>query len=363
MPKIIDLHCDTVVAIQAGIDIKFENKSTQVSIPCMKKGGIGLQVFACFIASAVPEKHAFIEVLKLINHVHDFAKENDDVVLVASSQEATSVLAGEKTGIMLAVENGHVLQGKIDNLDELYNLGVRYLTLTHAKHLTWAASSGQDWNNDAGLTDLGREIIQRMNSLGMIIDVSHVHENTVRDVLQQSKYPVIASHSNCRSICPTPRNLSDEQIRAIADKGGVIGINFYPGFLDAEYLQYQTANCKDLYNELERVEQKYLTDYRQKFMATLEFFKDLQNRMAKIQVTSDRIVDHIGHIISVAGDDHVAFGSDFDGVPALPTDIPGCDCIPVIIEKMQQRRIPDKSIEKICSENFLRVLRANEEDN
>ncbi len=179
---------------------------------------------------------------------------NDRIELVKNYNDVLSVFQTDKIGIMLAVENGHAIQGNPARLSELFDFGVRYMTLTHSRHLSWAASSGEKWDKPYGLSSIGRDIIREMNHLGMMVDVSHVHERTFWDVIELSEKPIIASHSNCSAICPTARNLTDEQIRAISANKGMMGINFYPGFLDKTYMDYQHANCRDLYEQLVDIE-------------------------------------------------------------------------------------------------------------
>jgi membrane dipeptidase len=361
MDRIIDLHCDTVLALQAGKKLSHTKSDECVTIPALKQGGVGLQIFACYISPTIPEERAFIEVLDLIMTVKSFCLQHPgQVEFVNNLRGVTDALQSSVTGIMLAVENGQAIQKNPDRITELYNLGVRYMTLTHSRHLSWAASSGEAWDKAYGLSALGKKIVNQMNTLGMIVDVSHVHERTFWDVLENTNKPIIASHSNCASICPTPRNLSDEQIKAIAENGGMIGINFFPGFLDKKYMEYQNEHCEDIYIELQNVEKKYAKDHKARYDAFLHFYKDFQKRMSPVQVNFKRIVDHMEYIINLVGDDYVGFGTDFDGVPALPNGISGSIDMPVIVNELKKRGFPDSSIAKICYQNFLRVLRENE---
>jgi membrane dipeptidase len=364
MHKIIDLHCDTVLALQAKLNLSESGSSAHIDIPGMKKGGIRLQIFACYVSSAVPEDQAFSDAVNLISIVKSFCLENPgQVELISNATEAENIMQSVKIGIMLAVENGYVIQRKQEHINELYQLGVRYMTLTHSQHLSWAASSGETWSNSYGLSQLGKDIIHRMNDLGMMVDVSHVHERTFWDVIENARKPIIASHSNCYAICPTRRNLTDEQIKAIAKNNGMIGINFYPGFLDRTYMEYQYANCKDLYTELVNAEKKFSADPQARYHATNQFYSDLQERMSVIRVNCQRIADHIEYIVNLVGDEYVGFGSDFDGIPSLPDGISGCADIPEIIAQLKNRGFSDLSIDKISNKNFLRVLKANESQN
>lgn len=360
MQKIIDLHCDTAVLLQAGIDVSQEMSLANCSLPGLRAGNMGIQVFACFVSSMVPKERAYQEALDLIGHVrHLCADPGNQIELVLSPDQAEKVIASDRTGVILAVENGHSLAEDPANLDRMFDLGVRYMTLTHSSHLSWAASSGEKWTGESGLTELGETIVARMNELGMIIDVSHVHDATFKQVLSMSRKPVIASHSNCRRICNSPRNLSDEQIRALAAQGGMMGINFFPGFLDEQFRAKQVKVGHDLFRQLDQIEKKYLTDYTKKFRAMQECYLELRRRMEGTEVAAGHIIDHIEHVLSLAGDEHVGFGSDFDGIPFLPDGLSGSRDMPVLVDIMKQRGFGDKSLERICRQNFLRVWREN----
>jgi len=210
-----------------------------------------------------------------------------------------------------------------------------------------------------GLKPVHRRILYAMNEMGMVIDVSHVHESTFWDVIRVSKKPIIASHSNARAICDTPRNLSDDQIRALADNGGMIGINFFPGFLDQIYATGLKANCGDLFAELDKIEKVHTADPSGKRQALLEFSRELQRRMRKYRVPAVRIIDHICHITDLVGVDHVGFGSDFDGIPAIPDGVQGSDIYPILTTELALRGFSEKDILKIASGNFMRVLEHN----
>jgi len=360
-PNIIDLHCDTVSALAAGIDITRQNPSGHCDIPRLRKGGVGIQIFACFVSSIVPPADAFPSAQRLISEVKNAcARADGELQLIETTSQIRAMGNQDKIGVILAVENGHTINNQLENLDELRKSGVRYLTITHSKHLPWAASSGEKWHGGQALSSFGEQVIDRMNQLGMIVDVSHVHENTFWAIIKKSKRPVIASHSNCRSICPTERNLSDDQVKAIAGSGGMVGINFYPGFLSEEFLHYQNKNCFDLYLQLDEIERKNLTDPAARYQAGLVFNQQLQERMKAIDVSMERIVDHIAYITNLVGDEYVGFGSDFDGIPMLPSDMNGCEDYPEIILRLLKRGFSQQAINNICYENFLRVLASHD---
>lgn len=362
MHKIIDLHCDTIGEIQAGADIEKPQPEGHLDIPRLQKGNVGCQIFACFVSSMVPEESAFDEVSKLLEltdetcqRYHIYLKKTED------AHQIRQTMAEGKIAILPAVENGHVIANQIGNLEALRQYGSRYMTLTHMKNLQWAVSSGESGSDFEGLTGFGEKVIHAMNEMGMIIDVSHVHESTFWAALKLSRRPIIASHSNASAICPAARNLTDDQIKGIADSGGMIGINFYPGFLSPEYLKKNVERCSDLFEDFDSLEVKYWQDPIKRVKAFHELGNEFEIRMSDIYVGFEEIVTHIMHIVKLVGDDFVGFGSDFDGLPTLPAGMSGCDIFPSIVSKLEKNGLSGESIRKICHENFLRVLESNDE--
>jgi len=361
MHQIIDLHCDTITEIQAGADLKKGNPRGHIDISRMRKGNVGCQIFACYVSSIVPQEFAHREVAVLLKLIDDTCEAfSADLIKVVNASELLSCLKQDKIGVIPAVENGHAIANSLKNLEKLYKMGTRYMTLTHSKNLDWAASSGESECSFKGLTSFGESVVSAMNDMGMLIDISHVHESTFWAVVKQSKKPVIASHSNSSALCTIPRNLTDDQIKAIAETGGMIGINFYPGFLDKEYERKQIERCGDLFLMLQDIEKDLWRDATKRQQAMNDLGIELGARMVDVSVGIDSIVDHITHIIDLVGDDHVGFGSDFDGLPALPAGMSGCDIFPSIIGVMKARGFSDLSIAKISSQNFIRVFKANE---
>ncbi|MFC2088434.1 dipeptidase [Calditrichota bacterium] len=359
--RIIDLHCDTISEIQAGANILAGNSSGHVDIPRLREGSVGLQVFAHFISSVIAKNQAWDKTKEMIElSLQTFEEFNDYFLKVETAAQVQANFNSDKIGVMLAVENGHAIENSLANLEILRLKGVCYLTLTHSKNLDWAASSGEKKCKFEGLTDFGKKVVHAMNEMGMIIDVSHVHESTFWDVAQNSKKPFIASHSNAAELCPIARNLTDNQIKAIANNGGMIGINFFPGFLDHHYYKQLISTCGDLFNRFDEIELKYIDDPVERKKGMQEFYIVLNKRMENIHVGFEKIVDHIEYIINMVGDDFVGFGSDFDGVPTLPGGISGCDGFKEILKLLEHRNFTKKTIEKIAFRNFVRVLNENE---
>ncbi|MBP7149539.1 MAG: membrane dipeptidase [Acidobacteria bacterium] len=358
--KICDLHCDTVLEIQAGADVGAGNPRGHVDVPRLRRGGVGLQVFACYLPTLLPHGVVLRECLDLLDHLERTCERlADDLVHVVTAAEAETVAAQGKTAVLAAVENGHALEQDLGNLDRLRERGVRYITLTHAQHLAWAASSGGDGPGPGGLTPWGVDLVRAMNDAGVIVDVSHVHERTFWDVVRVCRRPFIASHSNAAALCPSPRNLSDDQLRALAAAGGLAGINFYTGFLRPT-VEVEGSSLAELYGALNRAELEHMADPARRQDEIHAIYGELRRRHGPVTVTADDVIDHIQHIVDLVGDDHVAFGSDFDGVPLVPRDLPDCGAYPHLLDRMRARGFSESSIEKIAWSNFLRVLRANE---
>ncbi len=358
---VTDLHCDTALEIQAGADLASGNPEGHVDLERLDKGGVAVQLFVAYVATTFPKGRAFREAMTLLDGVEAACERSAGALVKAETiAEADRALErGAKTAAILAVENGHAIEESLTNLERLRLRGVRYMTLTHAKNLAWAASSGEERCDFEGLTPFGEKVVAAMNEMGIVVDVSHVHETTFRDVARISRRPFIASHSDAAALCPCARNLTDDQIRVIADRGGLVGINFYPGFLDATYARRQDAELGDLFTALHQAETAYPDDAVRRMEAMRGLSRTLRERMASVPVPLDRIVDHVEHVVRLVGDDFVAFGSDFDGVPDLPRDVPDCAAFPAILDRMRERGFSEASIAKIASGNFRRVLEAN----
>jgi len=357
MHKITDLHCDTITEIQAGLDIEKVNPEGHLDIPRLKEGNVGCQIFACFISSMVPENNAFTEAMKLLELVDKTCEKYEKYFQKVDNTEQILQTNGlNKIAILPAVENGHTISGNLNNLERLRLAGSRYLTLTHMKNLKWAASSGESQCDFEGLTSFGEKVVAAMNEMGMIIDVSHVHESTFWAVMNITRRPIIASHSNASALCPAARNLTDNQVKAIADSGGMIGINFYPGFLDPDYLQLNIDRCSDLFVDFDTIERENWHNPIKKSQAFRDLGEKFRQRMSDTRVSYEVIVDHISYLINLVGDEFVGFGSDFDGLPALPEGMSGCDIYPPIVSLMEERGFSSTTINRICMDNFLRVL-------
>jgi len=315
---VIDAHSDTALRLLRGEKICVESRSGHIDIPRLIKGGVDAQFFAIFVHPRVKGDEALNQARQMIQLVKQTAEScPDKIAMATTAADIERLTAQGKVAALLGLEGGHVIQGKIDNLKEFYDLGVRYMTITWSNTNDFAdASDGEKkWN---GLNPLGKEIVRAMNRMGMIVDVSHVSDETFRDVMATTTAPVIASHSSCRALRDIPRNMSDDMIRAVAKNGGVVCINFFPRFL---------AETLDQVNTRER------------------------------DVPLDVLIDHIDHAIRVGGIDHVGLGSDFDGITAVPKEMKDVTGMPLITEALLKRGYKPDQVKKVLGGNVLRVIR------
>lgn len=340
---VIDLHCDTPMLLRAGsYDLGARNTRGQVDIPRMRDGGVTGVFFAVYTS---PIRNTELESVQAALEIIDATRREvsrfpDELGLARSSGEIEAVTQSGRIAIVLGIEGGHMINSSLAVLRTLYELGARYLTLTHSKDTPWAGSSGSDAN--LGLSEFGRSVIREMNRLGMLVDISHVSDQTFWDVLGTSAAPIIASHSSARALAAHKRNMSDEMIRAMADKGGVIHINYYNVFLDDAYAARSSAWNRANPN-------------------TEAGDRDARTR-AKLAAIGrpplDTLLDHFDHAIQVAGIESVGLGSDFDGVDGeLPQDMEDISQVPNIADGLARRNYSQDEIDKVLGSNSLRVLR------
>lgn len=344
---VIDLHCDTPMLFRDGsYDIGVRNTRGQVDIPRMREGGVtGLYFSVYTSATRNTELQAVQEALEIIDAVKAaVTRFPDDLALATSAAEIEAARAANRIAILIGIEGGHMINSSLAVLRSLYQLGGRYLTLTHSKDTPWAGSSGSDGN--AGLSEFGREVVAEMNRLGMMVDVSHVSDQTFWDVIETSSAPVIASHSSARALASSARNMTDEMIRATAEKGGVVHINYYNAFLDDDYVERRRAWRSANPGGTE------LNDPHARTKALLD---------AIGRTSLDTLLNHFEHVIQVGGIESVGLGSDFDGVDGeLPEGVEDISMLPNIVAGLTSRGYGSADIDKIAGENSMRVLRAVE---
>lgn len=324
-----------------------------------KKGGLDVQVFSVYCDGDLKNSFAFAN--RQMDSLDAVVVRNPEKIAKAYNyKQLLKVVKQHKIAAMFGVEGGHMIENDISKLEALYNRGARYLTLTHNIAPSWATSAADETGVNIlphkGLTDFGKQVVQRMNELGMMIDVSHAGEQTFWDVIALTTKPIIASHSSVYSLVPHRRNLKDEQIKAIAKNGGVIQINFNPGFIDSSFDKKEQAFFKRHAAENDSL----IKSGMQEFYVTDYLFHKYPAEINSIRPSFSKVIDHIEYIIKLAGVDYVGLGSDFDGINATPLQLDDVTTYPLITKELVARGYSKRDITKILGGNFLRVLKANE---
>jgi len=354
---IIDTHADTPqMVLDEAYDLTQPDSPYMVSIPKMRQGHLGAEFFSIWVDVTWPKQDLIHRALDLIDVVNEQVARHSDVLgMATTADEIVRLHLQGKFAILMGVEGGHIIQDDLHVLDIYSRLGVRYMTLTHTANTGWADSSGDQpkWN---GLTEFGKQVVARMNRLGMMVDISHVSDKTFYDALAVSKAPVIASHSSCRALCNVPRNMSDDMIRALAKNGGVMDINFYSGFLSQAYADAYKKVEKQLDAELAAARARYASQGKR--LPYLEEEKIQQSVLKDLPAPSyTAIADHIDHAVQVGGVDHVGLGSDFDGIDSAPTGMEDVSKLPDLVRELARRGYSEQDLKKILGGNLLRVMR------
>jgi membrane dipeptidase len=353
---IIDTHADTPqMMLDEGYDLADPHSPFMISIPKMRQGHLGAEFFSVWVPPRWPPQDIIHRALDLIDEVYEQVERHQDALGFATTADDILRLHREgKIAILMGVEGGHEIEDDLRALDIYYHLGVRYLTLTHSLNTNWADSSTDKprWN---GLTDYGCRVVARLNHLGMMVDISHVSDKTFYDTLAATRAPLIASHSSCRTLSDVPRNMSDEMIRALAKNGGVIQINFYSAYLDAEYNRAHRAIDSQENAEIEAARKQYAGDAKQLAQQIRQIWAHYEAGLPTPSFT--RIADHIDHAVKVGGVDHVGLGSDFDGIDSAPRGMEDVSKLPNLVRELARRGYSEEDLEKILGGNLLRVMR------
>lgn len=358
---LIDTHNDVTSFTVDGMDIGKAQPKRHTDLAKLKQGGVGAVFFAVYVGSRYVEgNHAAHRTLEMIDTVkHDIAaRYQSDFALATTAAEIEDAKKNGKIAVLLGIEGGHAIEDSLRLLRTYYSLGVRYMTLTHSNTNNWADSSG-DAGKHNGLTPFGKQVVAEMNRLGMMVDVSHVADKTFYDVLASSRAPIFASHSSCRALSPIARNMTDDMIRALAGKGGVIQINFGCEFLSAKSAETSTWTNKSrgavVEAELAKLG-KLTSQRREEESAAIAKRLGYETQPA----TLGDVVAHIEHVIKIAGVDHVGIGSDFDGVNCVPQGLDDVSKFPALTRILLERGHSADEIRKIYGGNLLRVMRAVE---
>lgn len=356
---VLDLHDDTTqMMVDEGYDLTQRHDYGQVDVPRMRQGhveGVFLSIWTDAVGYTPPE--SIRRTLDQIDAVRrEVARHPADLALATTADQVIAAKRRGQIAILMGVEGGHMIDSDLAVLRTYFDLGARYLTLTHTEHTPWADTSSHPPAHN-GLTDFGRQVVHEMNRLGMMVDISHVSDKTFYDAVGTSAAPAIASHSSCRALADVPRNMTDDMLRALAKNGGVVHINYFEGFLDRGFMDRMGAlKDEQTQQDAREAEAPKFGDRSQLGPAVRTIN---QQRIAKLgRLPLSRLLDHFDRAVKVAGVDHVGLGSDFDGADdQFPEGMADISKIPNLVRGLMERGYSDEDILKILGGNTLRVMR------
>ena len=353
---VVDTHDDTTQRFLDGkFDIAERHADGSIDLPRMREGGLDAIFFSIWIPSKVTGTEAVNRALAQIEAVRGRVSAHPKELALATT--AAEVRAAHKRGriaALMGVEGGHMINSDLDVLRKFASLGVRYMTLTHSGNDEWADSS-TDKPAHNGLTDFGKEVVREMNRLGVIVDISHVSDKTFYDALEISKAPMIASHSSCRAICDARRNMTDQMMKDLAAKDGVVQINYHVGFLSQEFLDAEVANPEINKAMAAEVQKRCGDNEACQLIEGDRLTREAVEQGKLPRVDWTKIIEHIDHAMKVAGVDHVGLGSDFDGAN-MPYGMEDATKLPKITEALLKKGYSEGDVQKILGENTLRVM-------
>jgi len=358
---VVDTHNDILMkAVDNGVifDQDLTGK-THSDLNRWKTGGLDVQIFSVYTDGGI--KNAFAIANQEMDSLDAVVKRNPTkIVKVYKYAEVLQAVKENKIAAMFGVEGGHMIEDDLTKLEALYNRGARYLTLTHNIAPSWATSAADETTNPdlphKGLTDFGKQVVVKMNELGMMVDVSHVGDQTFWDVIEITTKPIIASHSSVYSLVPSRRNLKDDQIKAIAKNGGVIMVNFHPGFIDDSFDKKESDFLQKHKIEGDSLMKSGMDDWY-----TMDFlYKKYAAEVDAMRPPLSKLIDHIDYIVKLVGADYVGLGSDFDGINLTPLQLDDVTTYPIITKALVEKGYTEEDIVKILGGNLLRVLKANE---
>lgn len=353
---VVDTHDDTTQRLlDPHFDITVPHTDGNIDLPRMRDGGLTAIFFSIYIDGKTMGPEAVKLALDQIDAVRETVRKHpNDLILATTADDIREAKKQHKIAALMGVEGGHMMGNDLSVLRTFAALGVRYMTLTHMVNNEWADSSTAPPQHN-GLTDFGKDVVREMNRLGMIVDISHVSDKTFADVLAVSKAPVIASHSSCRALCDSPRNMTDDMIRALAQHGGVIQINYHVGFLSQEFRDFEKAHPEMEKDIVDAVKTRCGTDDICSGVASDQIVREFMKEGKLPKVDWTYIVQHIDHAVKIAGVDHVGLGSDFDGAN-MPLGMDDVTHLPQITDALLKKGYSESDIRKILGENTLRVL-------
>jgi membrane dipeptidase len=336
----------------AKLDIRNVRTDTMTDIPRLRQGGVGAQFWSVYVPASLAGQRAVTATLEEIDIVHRMiARYPGDFELALTADDVQRIFLQGRIASLIGMEGGHAIDSSLGALRMFARLGARYMTLTHSKNVPWA-DSATDTPEHGGLTAFGEDVVREMNRLGMLVDLSHVSEETMDDVLRVTRAPVIFSHSSARALCDHPRNVPDAVLRQLPKNGGVVMVSFVPGFTSPDAAAWDTA---------QEAEAARLARLNPKDEAAVN--AGVSAWMAehpRPKVTVAQVADHVDHVRKVAGVDHVAYGSDFDGISSAPSGLEDVSKFPALTAELLRRGYTELEVKKVLGLNLLRVMRAAE---
>ncbi len=336
------------------LDISQHQDSLQTDIPRLREGGLDVQFWSVYVPASTAYDGtaltATLEQIEIVNAMIDRYPETFELALTVD--DIRRICSEGKIASLIGVEGGHSIENSINVLRQLYRLGARYMTLTHSDTLDWA-DSATDETRHGGLTPFGEDVIVEMNRLGMLVDLSHVSPDTMKDALRVTKAPVIFSHSSARAVAESPRNVPDDVLKLVAENDGIVMVNFFSGFV--------VPSAADRYARRLDYERELQATLKDNTQVRIELRKWENQQPQMERGTIHDLIDHIDHIVEVAGIDHVGLGSDYDGVSILPSQLDDVSSYPYITQALLDRGYSEQDINKVLGENLLRVMSKAEE--
>ncbi len=356
---VVDGHSDTTPRFEDpnwSFGERHNAADGDMDLPRIREGGLDVQFWSIYMGKRETPGTALREALERIDAVHEMAARHpEDVVIAATVREIREAVARGEFVSLMGIEGGHIIEESLPALRDFYRLGVRYMTLTHSFNTSWADSSGTRETPEpehGGLSEFGRRVVAEMNRLGMLVDISHVSDETFFDVIGLSRAPVIASHSSTRAVADHPRNMSDDMLRALAENGGIAMINFYPVYID----ERARDEARVYFEEHAATLEKFASEADDDPVARRALYREHFAQHPVPQTSLAVLLDHFDHAIRIAGPDHVGIGADWDGVASMPVGMEEISKLPALTEGLLLRGHSEETVRKILGENLLRVL-------
>lgn len=357
---VADTHNDVVQRILGGEDIGVRTSKGHSDLPRFVEGGLDIQMFSIWVPPEKQHKSYFDQANEQIDSIESLVRRNPNLIGFARNErEIRNLVSQGKLVAMLGVEGGHHIVNDVKNLDHFFERGVRYMTITWNNSTSWASSAYDETGQpeklrQKGLTGFGKQVVQRMNELGMIVDVSHVGEATFWDIVKAAQQPLMASHSSAWKLCPHRRNLKDDQLKAVAKTGGVVFINFLPTFIDSTFSRKEQRLRDQHKGRIDSLKQRWKGD---RFSLESAIAEMLKEEYTLIRPPLSVLIDHFDYVIRLVGIDHVGIGSDFDGIHTTPLDMDDVTFLPNITRELLKRGYSAEDVQKVLGGNFMRIIR------